>query len=154
LVSSLLDFSPEKQEVAMLVELSMVEQRSRVVREVLVTGVTITDVAARYGVDRPTLRRCLTRYASGDLEALATPSSKPATSPTQMDPVIEARLVSLRRSHPGWGLRTLATKMHLEFDYAPSGCCLAALLTTPIELLHSLKSTAIGEVLSRVIHHH
>ena len=36
----------------MLRELSMVEQRYQAVREVLDTGATITDVAARYGVDR------------------------------------------------------------------------------------------------------
>ena len=87
----------------MLVELSMVEQRYQAVREVLDTGATITDVASRYGVDRRTLHRWLTRYASGVLEALQTQSSKPATSPAQMVPVIEARLVSLRRSHPRWG---------------------------------------------------
>jgi len=104
----------------MLVELSMVEQRYQAVREVLDTGATITDVASRYGVDRRTLHRWLTRYASGGLEALATQSSKPATSPTQMDPVIEARLVTLRRSHPRWGPRTLATKLRQEFVNAPS----------------------------------
>jgi transposase InsO family protein len=98
----------------------MVEQRYQAVREVLDTGATITDVASRYGVDRRTLHRWLTRYASGGLEALATQSSKPATSPSQMDPVIEARLVSLRRSHPRWGPRTLATKLRREFENAPS----------------------------------
>jgi transposase InsO family protein len=98
----------------------MVEQRYQAVREVLDTGATITDVASRYGVDRRTLHRWLTRYASGGLEALATQSSKPATSPTQMDPVIEARLVTLRRSHPRWGPRTLATKLRQEFVNAPS----------------------------------
>jgi transposase-like protein len=104
----------------MLVELSMVEQRYQAVREVLDSGATITDVAARYGVDRRTLHRWLTRYATGGLEALATRSSKPDTSPTQMDPVIEARLVALRRSHPHWGPRTLATKLRQEFAHAPA----------------------------------
>jgi transposase-like protein len=104
----------------MFFELSMVEQRYQAVREVLDTGATITDVASRYGVDRRTLHRWLTRYASGGLEALATQSSKPATPPSQMDPVIEARLVSLRRSHPRWGPRTLATKLRQEFENAPA----------------------------------
>jgi transposase InsO family protein len=104
----------------MLVELSMVEQRYQAVREVLDSGATITDVAARYGVDRRTLHRWLTRYATGGLEALATQSSKPDTSPTQMAPVIEARLVALRRSHPHWGPRTLATKLRQEFLNAPA----------------------------------
>ena len=54
-----------------LVELSMVEQRYLAVREVLDTGATVSDVAARHGVDRRTLHRWLVRYANGGLSALA-----------------------------------------------------------------------------------
>jgi len=103
-----------------LVELSMVEQRYQAVREVIASGDPITVVAARYGVDRRTLHRWLTKYANGGLEALATRSNRPDTCPHQMDPVIEARLVVMRRSHPGWGPRTLRTKLREEFDPAPS----------------------------------
>ena len=74
----------------MLSELSMVEQRYLAVREALDSGATIVQVAAQYGVDRRTLHRWLTRYANGGLEALADRSSRPDTSPTQMDPRIEA----------------------------------------------------------------
>jgi transposase InsO family protein len=99
----------------------MVEQRYLAVREVLDTGATITQVAAQYGVDRRTLHRWLTRYANGGLEALADRSSRPDTSPTQMDPKIEARLVMMRRQHTGWGPRTLRTKLVNEFaERAPS----------------------------------
>ena len=92
----------------MLVELSMVEQRYQAVREVLDSGATITEVATHYGVDRRTLHRWLTRYATGGLEALVTQSTRPDTCPHQMDPFIEARLVERRRMHPTWGPRTLA----------------------------------------------
>ena len=44
----------------MLRELSMVEQRYQAVREVLDTGATITDVAARYG---SIARRCTVGFA-------------------------------------------------------------------------------------------
>jgi Transposase len=44
-----------------LVELSMLEQRYLGVREVLDTDATVTDVAARHGVDRRTLHRWLVR---------------------------------------------------------------------------------------------
>jgi transposase InsO family protein len=105
----------------MLIELSMVEQRYLAVREVLDTGATITQVATQYGVDRRTLHRWLTRYADGGLEALADRSSRPDTSPSQMDPKIEARLVMMRRQHSGWGPRTLRTKLVNEFgERAPS----------------------------------
>jgi transposase InsO family protein len=105
----------------MLIELSMVEQRYLAVREVLDSGATITQVAAQYGVDRRTLHRWLTRYANGGLEALADRSSRPDTSPNQMDPKIEARLVMMRRQHTGWGPRTLRTKLANEYgERAPS----------------------------------
>jgi transposase InsO family protein len=105
----------------MLIELSMVEQRYLAVREVLDTGASITQVATQYGVDRRTLHRWLIRYANGGLEALADRSSRPDTSPNQMDPKIEARLVMMRRQHAGWGPRTLRTKLVNEFaERAPS----------------------------------
>ena len=98
----------------------MVEQRYQAVRGVIDSGDPITEVAARYGVDRRTLHRWLVRYANGGLEALATRSNRPDTCPHQMDPVVEARLVVLRRSHPRWGPRTLRSKLRDEFDPAPS----------------------------------
>jgi transposase-like protein len=52
-----------KEDVVMLVELSMVEQRYDAVREVL-DGATVTDTATRFGVDRRTLHRWLLRYAN------------------------------------------------------------------------------------------
>ena len=84
-----------------LVDLSMVEQRYDAVREVL-DGATVKDTAIRYGVDRRTLHRWLVRYATEGLGALADKSSKPDRCPHQMAPEVEARIVEMRRSHPGW----------------------------------------------------
>src|SRR5919106_2214050 len=103
----------------MLVELSMVEQRYDAVREVL-DGATVKDVATRYGVDRRTLHRWLVRYANEGLAALADKSSRPDRCPHQMAPEIEARIVELRRSHPGWGPRTLLNKLRRELEGPPS----------------------------------
>jgi transposase InsO family protein len=101
-----------------LVDLSMVEQRYDAVREVL-DGATVKDTAIRYGVDRRTLHR-LVRYASDGLAALADRSSKPDRCPHQMAPEIEARIVEMRRSHPGWGPRTILNKLLRELDHPPS----------------------------------
>lgn len=98
----------------------MVEQRYQAVREVIDSGDSITEIAARFGVARSTLHLWLNRYAEGGLGALESKSCKPDTCPHQMDPVIEARLIVLRRSHPRWGPRTLATKLRDEFENAPS----------------------------------
>jgi transposase InsO family protein len=103
-----------------LAELSMLEQRYLAVREVLDTGATVTDVAARHGVDRRTLHRWLVRYANDGMGALAEKSSKPDRCPHQLSPVIEARIISMRTTHPGWGPRTILTKLRREFDEVPS----------------------------------
>ena len=102
-----------------LVDLSMVEQRYDAVREVL-DGATVKDTATRYGVDRRTLHRWLVRYATEGLAALADKSSKPDRCPHQMAPEIEARIVELRRAHPGWGPRTILSKLRRELEAPPS----------------------------------
>jgi len=87
-----------------LVELGVVEQRYRAVLEVLDEGVPVTVVARRYGVARQTVHAWLRRYASeGGLAGLADRSPKPDSCPHQMSVVTEARVVGLRREHPGWG---------------------------------------------------
>lgn len=102
-----------------LVDLAMVEQRYDAVREVL-DGVPVKDVAIRYGVDRRTVHRWLVRYATEGLAALADKSSRPDRCPHQMVPEIEARIVELRRSHPGWGPRTILSKLRRELEEPPS----------------------------------
>jgi transposase InsO family protein len=104
----------------MLVELSVVEQRYLAVREALDSGATITDIASRYGVDRRTVHRWLVRYAHGGLGALADRSSKPDRCPHQISPELEARIVALRRANPGWGPRTILSKLRRELESPPS----------------------------------
>jgi transposase InsO family protein len=87
-----------------LVELGVVEQRYRAVLEVLDEGVPVTVVARRYGVARQTVHEWLRRYANdGGLGGLADRSSKPGKCPHQMPAAVEARIVAVRREHPGWG---------------------------------------------------
>jgi transposase InsO family protein len=91
----------------MLVELGLVEQRYQAVLEVLNDGAAVVDVARRYGVARQTVHVWLGAYASQGLRGLADRSSRPLSCPHQMGPVIEARIVEMRREHPGWGSRTI-----------------------------------------------
>ena len=91
----------------MLVELGLVEQRYQAVLEVLNDGATVTDVARRYGVARQTVHDWLRKYAAQGLGGLADRSSRPLSCPHQMDPTVEARVVEMRRAHPGWGPRTI-----------------------------------------------
>jgi transposase InsO family protein len=103
----------------MLQELSVVEQRYLAVREVL-DGARVSNVATRYGVDRRTVHRWLVRYANEGLGALADRSSRPDRCPHQIAPEIEARIVAMRRAHPGWGPRTILAKLRRESDEGPS----------------------------------
>ena len=91
----------------MLVELGLVEQRYQAVLEVLNDGASVTDVARRYGVARQTVHEWLRKYAARGLGGLADRSSRPLSCPHQMPAELEARIVEMRRAHPGWGPRTI-----------------------------------------------
>ena len=104
----------------MLVELGVVEQRLAAVREVL-DGATVTDVARRNGVSRQTVHTWLRKYASSGLAGLIDKASTPDHIPHQMAPAIEARVLEIRRSHPGWGPRTIRTHLQIEGVVPPPG---------------------------------
>jgi transposase InsO family protein len=96
-----------------LVVLGVVEQRHKAVLEVL-DGANVTDVAAFYGVSRKTVHKWLRRYAADGLKGLTDRSTRPDTCPHQMAPIVEARVVEMRRAHPGWGPRTIRTCLERE----------------------------------------
>jgi transposase InsO family protein len=96
-----------------LVELKVVEQRYRAVIDVL-DGMSVTEVAVRNGVTRQTVHSWLRRYAGGGMAALADKSSRPESCPHQMAPLTEARVIELRRMHPGWGPRSIRTRLANE----------------------------------------
>jgi transposase InsO family protein len=96
-----------------LLELGVVEQRHAAVLEVL-SGLTVLGVARRFGVSRQSVHRWLRLYARAGIVGLADRSSRPATCPHRMTPQIEAKIVELRRVHPGWGPRTLRHRLGVE----------------------------------------
>jgi len=97
-----------------LVELGLVEQRYKAVLEVLDDGATVTDVARRYGVGRQAVHAWLRRYAAEGLGGLVDRSARPDTCPHQMPPEVEARVIEMRRTHPGWGPRTIMSRLIRE----------------------------------------
>jgi transposase InsO family protein len=96
-----------------LVELGLVEQRHKAILEVL-DGASVTDVARRHGVTRQTVHAWLRHYSRAGLGGLADHSSRPESCPHQMSPVVEARVVELRRNHPLWGPRTIRHQLARE----------------------------------------
>jgi transposase len=79
--------------------------------EVLRDGLTVVEVAERYGVSRQAVHGWLRRYASGGLDALADRSHRPRHCPHQMPAAVEAHLCELCRRHPRWGQRRLAQEL-------------------------------------------
>jgi transposase InsO family protein len=104
-----------------LLELTVVEQRFNAVMEVLRDGLTVIEVAGRYGVSRQAVHGWLRRYAVGGLDGLADRSHRPGSCPHQMPAEVEARLCELRRHHPDWGQRRLAHELVRDGVDPPPG---------------------------------
>jgi transposase InsO family protein len=95
-------------------ELSKVEQRYDAVLAVIRDGRQVTEVAKAFGVGRQTVHVWLARYEEGGLAALDDRSHRPASSPLQMAPPTEARVLELRRQHPSWGPARLRHQLRRE----------------------------------------
>ena len=59
-------------------------------------GVTLTALSTEFGVSREVLSRWWSRYQADDLAGLQPRSRRPHTSPTQLAPRLEARVLTLR----------------------------------------------------------
>ena len=68
----------------------------------------------RFQVARQTVHVWLGRDAAYGLAGLADKSSRPLSCPYQMRPEVEARIVAMRREHPGWGPGTVLYWLELE----------------------------------------
>jgi transposase len=86
-----------------LKELSKVEQRYDAVMAVIRDGMSVTEVAEKFGVHRDTVYAWMARYEAEGLEGLSDRSHRPHRSPLQMAAPVEARVLELRRLHPHWG---------------------------------------------------
>src|SRR5689334_19498148 len=91
----------------MVRELSVQEQKYQAVMAVLSEGASVSEVASRWGVSRQSVHAWLRRYEDEGLSGLVPRSSRPGSCPHQMAGVVEARVLELRRTHPGWGPRRI-----------------------------------------------
>jgi transposase InsO family protein len=103
-----------------LVELSVVEQRYRAVLEVR-AGVSVTEVAARFGVSRQSVHAWLRRYDQAGLAGLMDRPKRPVSCPHQLPGEVEVLVCELRRKHPRWGpIRLVHELGRLGVDPVPS----------------------------------
>ena len=116
----------------------MTEQRYKAVLAVIGDGRTVSEVSRDWGVSRRTMHRWLARYEGDGLEGLKNRSHRPAQSPHQMPPAVEAMVLEMRRSHPYWGARRIAFELaRKRLDAAPSEsavyrCLVRAAVIDPI----------------------
>jgi transposase InsO family protein len=102
-------------------ELSKLEQRYEAVLGVIRDGLTVSEVAAAYGVSRQSVHSWIRRYEQEGLAGLADRSHRPRSSPLQMPAAIEARVLELRRRRPTWGHVNIAHQLRREgVDPVPS----------------------------------
>jgi hypothetical protein len=110
----------------MLAELSVGEQRYLAVREALDTG-RYTHRRRQQLRGRPQDRSWLARSVRRrGLGGLSDRSSKPDRCPHQIRLEVEPRIVALRRTNPGWGHRTILSKL------GASSSCLIPLRHLPL----------------------
>lgn len=85
----------------------MQEQKYRAVMAVLADGRSVSEVAGQWGVSRQSVHAWLRRYEEAGLAGLEPRSTRPSWCPHQMPGVVEARILEMRRAHPGWGPRRI-----------------------------------------------
>ena len=89
----------------------MTEQRYKAVQGVLADGLTVGEVASRWGVSRRTMHRWLARYEGEGLEGLGDRSHRPAHCPHQMPAAIEVMVLEMRRAHGYWGAHRISYEL-------------------------------------------
>src|SRR5918996_1674018 len=92
----------------------MQELKMEVLLEAERTGETVGEVCARHEISRASYYRYRRRYLEEGATGLAPRSRRPRSSPGQIEPALEARIVDLRRRHPRWGAR----RIHAELQRA------------------------------------
>jgi transposase InsO family protein len=104
----------------MVKELSVQEQKYRAVMAVLADGRSVSEVARQWGVSRQSVHAWLRRYEEAGLAGLEPRSTRPSWCPHQMPGVMEARILEMRRAHPGWGPRRILYELQRAGGPVPS----------------------------------
>jgi transposase InsO family protein len=93
---------------------SMEELKLEVLLEPERTRESVAEVCARHGISRASFYRYRRRYLEEGVDGLQPRSRRPRSSPAQIEPALEARIVGFRRRHPRWGAR----RIHAELERA------------------------------------
>jgi transposase InsO family protein len=75
---------------------------------------SVAALCREFGISRPTAYVWLERFREQGVTGLRELSRRPASSPQQTPPEVEARIVELRRNRPDWGARKLQVLLRGE----------------------------------------
>ncbi len=89
-----------------------VMERARLVAAHLDGLYSVTELANRFGVSRPSVYKWIKRYQSGGAQALNDQSRARQSQHEKTLPDTEALIIETRRAHPTWGARKLLPYLH------------------------------------------
>ena len=102
-------------------EISVMEQKYQAVLAVIRDGLTIVEVANRFGVSRQSVHSWLLRYEMEGITGLTERSHKPERCEHQMSSHVEVRVIELRRQNLFWGPKRIQYQLLREgIDPLPS----------------------------------
>lgn len=105
----------------MFMEISVMEQKYQAVLAVIRDGLTIVEVANRFGVSRQSVHSWLLRYEMEGITGLTERSHKPERCEHQMSSHVEVRVIELRRQNLFWGPKRIQYQLLREgIDPLPS----------------------------------
>jgi transposase InsO family protein len=89
----------------------MAELRLQLLLEAERAGESVASICGRYGISRDTYYRYRRRYLAEGLDGLVDRSKAPLRSPAQIDADLELKICKMRKDHPRWGARRIATEL-------------------------------------------
>jgi len=112
-------------------EVTVKDQREEFVRLASQADANVSELCRRFGISRKTGYKWLGR------DDLDDRSRRPHTSPRQLAPALEARVLAVRVEHPAWGGRKIAHVLGRD-----EGVCVAPSTVTSVLKRHRLISPA------------
>jgi transposase InsO family protein len=97
---------------------TMTELKRQIIHEPRLTGESVTEVCARWGISRDTFYRYRRRFQAAGDAGLQERSRAPITSPNRMDSDLEELICRMRKDHPRWGARRIRAEL-LRAGIAP-----------------------------------
>jgi transposase InsO family protein len=91
--------------------LTMTELRRQILEEPELTGDSVTQVCARWGISRDSFYRYRRRFQAVGEAGLEQRSQAPIASPNRMDADLEELICRMRKEHPRWGARRIRAEL-------------------------------------------